>query len=216
MRTLLLLPWFLTIGSCSSPPNPPTVDESTRRPVNSVLAVELQTCKSDLQNTRITAAESVRVAQSAAVTVAMLQERQQSLAAAAASEARDAAAFNEVFTVHFAFSRTDLVVPAEMEAGLLFAARSAPLVLLRGRTDGTSESLAEGRIARQRVEVVRDYLLAAGVDPARVRAAHQAIGDHAADNTTQAGRGLNRRVEIEVYRSLPVAFNARSAADRQQ
>ncbi len=29
----LLIPWLLLLGSCSSPPKPPTVDESQKRPV---------------------------------------------------------------------------------------------------------------------------------------------------------------------------------------
>ena len=30
----LLIPWLLLLGSCGSPPKPPTVDESQKRPVN--------------------------------------------------------------------------------------------------------------------------------------------------------------------------------------
>ena len=57
-----LIPWLLLLASCSSPPKPPTVDESQKRPVNSQMAVELQACRNDLQNTRILAAESGRSA----------------------------------------------------------------------------------------------------------------------------------------------------------
>jgi outer membrane protein OmpA-like peptidoglycan-associated protein len=53
---------------------------------------------------------------------------------------------------------------------------------------------------------VRDYLVAAGVDPARIRATYQPAGDHVAENASASGRGLNRRVEIELYRALPVAM----------
>ena len=52
-----LIPWLLVLSSCSSPPKPPTVDESSKRPANSAMAVELQVCKNDLQNTRILATE---------------------------------------------------------------------------------------------------------------------------------------------------------------
>jgi hypothetical protein len=40
------LPGLLTLllGACSSPPRPPTVDESLRRPANAQTAVELQVC----------------------------------------------------------------------------------------------------------------------------------------------------------------------------
>jgi outer membrane protein OmpA-like peptidoglycan-associated protein len=59
---------------------------------------------------------------------------------------------------------------------------------------------------------VRDYLVAAGVDPARIRATYQPAGDHVADNVSAGGRGLNRRVEIELYRALPVALTTAAVA----
>ena len=65
-----LIPWLLVLASCSSPPKPPTVDESQKRPVNSQMAVELHVCKNDLQNTRLMATESGRVAILAALNLA--------------------------------------------------------------------------------------------------------------------------------------------------
>ena len=85
-------------------------------------------------------------------------------------------------------------------------------MLLRGRTDGATDSAAESRIARERAAAVRDYLVGAGVDPDRIRATYQPAGDHAADNSSPAGQGMNRRVEIEVYRALPVAMGSSAAA----
>ena len=76
----------------------------------------------------------------------------------------------------------------------------------------STDSAAESRIARERSAAVRDYLVGAGIDPARIRATHQPTGDFAADNSSPAGRGVNRRVEIEVYRSLPVAISTTPAA----
>jgi outer membrane protein OmpA-like peptidoglycan-associated protein len=197
-----LLPWLLLLGSCSSPPRPPTVDESQKRPVNSAIAVELQVCKSELQNTRILAAESSRMAEAASATLQQLAARQQAIAALQARAATPQA--NSVFTVRFDFGSTRVAIPAEMSAALIDEARSAPLVLLRGRTDGSTDSEAESRIARERAVAVRNYLVGAGVDAARIRATHQPTGDFAADNSVPAGRAMNRRVEIEVYRAAPV------------
>ena len=90
-------------------------------------------------------------------------------------------------------------------------AKAAPLVVLRGRTDGLSDSSGESRIAQARANAVRDYLIAAGVDPTRIRATHQPSGDHVADNRNPQGRNLNRRVEIEVYRALPLSTQASEA-----
>ena len=127
MRPVLpLIPWLLLLSSCASPPKPPTVDESSKRPANSAIAVELQVCKSDLQNTRILATESGRLAESNAATLERLAARQQALAAIQAPQA------NSVFTVRFEFGSTRVVVPADAASALIEDARSAPLVLLRG------------------------------------------------------------------------------------
>jgi outer membrane protein OmpA-like peptidoglycan-associated protein len=171
------------------------------------MAVELQVCKSDLQNTRIQATESGRLAESNAATLERLAARQQALAAMQAPPTA-----NSVFSVSFEFGSTRVVVPADAASALIEDARSAPLVLLRGRTDGATDAPAESRIARDRANAVRDYLVGAGVDPARIRATYQPAGDHAADNSSPSGKGMNRRVEIEVYRALPVAMSSSAAA----
>jgi outer membrane protein OmpA-like peptidoglycan-associated protein len=206
-----LIPWLLVLASCSSPPKPPTVDESQKRPVNSQMAVELQVCKNDLQNTRLMATESGRVAETTTATLANLAARQQILAAMQGAPGQQPKA-NSVFTVRFDFGSTRVVIPADVAATVVEDAKASPLVMLRGRTDGTSDAPAESRIARDRAAAVRDYLVAAGVDPARIRATYQPAGDHVADNVSAGGRGLNRRVEIEMYRALPVALATAAVA----
>ncbi len=168
-----LIPWLLLLlASCSSPPKPPTVDESQKRPVNSQMAIELQVCRNDLQNTRLLAAESGRLAESTTATLANLAARQQIIAAMQAPADKPPLQANSVFTVRFDFGSTRVAIPAETAAPLVADAKVAPLVLLRGRTDGTSDALVESRIARERAAAVRDYLVAAGVDPARIRATY--------------------------------------------
>jgi outer membrane protein OmpA-like peptidoglycan-associated protein len=203
----LFLPPILVLASCASPPQPATVDESQKRPANSGVAVELQSCRNDLQNTRILAGESGRLAEVATATLERMSTRQQ--AAAAMQETRQA---NSVYTVRFEFGSTRVDMPADMAQALIDEARAAPLVLLRGRTDGAAESPAESRIARERAAAMRDVLVAAGIDPARIRSTWQPVGDHAADNSDSSGRRLNRRVEIEVYRALPVAIRPTATA----
>ena len=203
--------WLLLLallGSCSSPPKPPTVDESTKRPANTGMAVELQVCKNDLTNTRILAVESGRLADTTAATLERLEKRR--LTAIATPAAQAAPAANSVFTVHFDFASAHALVPADIATTLIADARAAPLIVLRGRTDGTADTPAESRIARERAATVRDYLVSAGVDPSRIRATYQPVGDRIADNTDTTGRGLNRRVEIEVYRTLPIAMTSLS------
>ena len=211
-QTIPLIPWLLVLASCSSPPKPPTVDETQKRPVNSQMAVELQVCKNDLQNTRLMATESGRESETTAATLANLAARQQILTAMQGAPGQQPKA-NSVFTVRFDFGSTRVDIPTDVAATLVDDAKASPLVMLRGRTDGSSDAPAESRIARDRAAAVRDYLVAAGVAPARIRATYQPAGDHVADNVSAGGRGLNRRVEIEMYRALPVALT--TAADAQ-
>ncbi|MFN7197611.1 MAG: OmpA family protein [Hylemonella sp.] len=203
-----LIPWLLLLASCSSPPKATTVDESQKRPVNSQMAVELQVCKNDLQNTRLMATESGRVAETTAATLANVAARQQMLAAlqAPAAQQSQPQQANSIYAVRFEFGSTRVAIPSDAAAALVQAATASPLVLLRGRTDGTTDAPSESRMARERAAAVREYLVAAGVDPARIRATYQPAGDHVAENDSAAGRSLNRRVEIELYRALPVAL----------
>ena len=124
-----LFPLLLVLGSCGSPPKPPTVDESLKRPANSAMAVDLQVCKSDLQNTRILATESSRLAESAAATLARVSAQQQAIAAAQAATPAAAPA-NRVFTIRFGFGSARVVVPADTASARVESARGAPLVLL--------------------------------------------------------------------------------------
>lgn len=196
------LPWLLLLSSCSSPPKPPTVDESRRRPVNTAMAVELQSCRSDLENTRILAKESVRSAEASSQVVARMVQQQQLLVRGI--EAGNAAQRNLLVPVLFDFGSARVNVPEGDATRIADEARTAPLVMLRGRTDGTTESPAESGIARQRAAAVEAWLVQAGVDRARIRTTWQPVGDHAADNGTVGGRTLNRRVEIEIYRAAPI------------
>jgi outer membrane protein OmpA-like peptidoglycan-associated protein len=195
----LICPVLLALGSCTSPPKPPTVDPSTRRPVNVASEVELQVCKGELQNTRILASETTRRAETARSAAIRLTEQH----ADAACSRRSDAGTNAVYTILFTFGSTDVMVPSASASELIERARQAELIVARGRTDGEIETAAESRIARERAAAVRAYLVQSGIDPARIRTSYQPIGDHAANNSTAAGRALNRRVEIEIYSAPP-------------
>lgn len=214
LRKPALAAVLVAIAACSTPPQPPTVDESQKRPVNSTMAIELQVCRNDLHNTRLLATQSSRLADRTSATLASLAVRQQALAALevptrGSSGANGAPAqANTVYTVRFDFGSSRVVIPTEVGPALAAQAKSAPLVMLRGRTDGTADTPGDSRIARERAAAVRDWLVAAGVDAARIRATHQPAGDLVAENGSPAGRQLNRRVEIELYRVLPVALAA--------
>jgi outer membrane protein OmpA-like peptidoglycan-associated protein len=189
---LLLVALSLVLASCSSPPKPPLVDVSRKHPVNAAVAVKLQVCSSELQNMRILADENGRAARNcAAAQRTALQQKSES------------AARNTVYEILFDFGSTRVAVPDADAARMATDARAAPLILLRGRTDGDTENAADSRIARERADAVRVYLVQAGVEPSRIRVTYQPVGDHAADNVSAGGRALNRRVEVEIYRFAP-------------
>lgn len=189
-----LLAWLLLLSACSSPPKPPSVDESRKRPANVLSEVELQTCRSELHNTRIAANESQRLAAATMASAAQL-----------AQTASVPSGRNAVYTVLFPYGSTTAQLADPAMSRLIEDARAAPLIVLRGRTDGLSASPAETRVARERAESVQALLVQAGIEPARIRSTWQPAGDHAADNDLPAGRSLNRRVEIEIYRAAPQA-----------
>jgi outer membrane protein OmpA-like peptidoglycan-associated protein len=214
------LPWLLALASCSTPPKPPTVDESRKRPVNTAMAIELQTCRNDLDNIRIVATEHQRRADAGSVALAQMvqqqltnQERVERMLEREQSLVRGVAAStpsprNLLVPVHFAFGSAQVSIPEVDAARVVAEARAAPLVLLRGRTDGTVESPGESHVARQRAAAIESFLVRAGVGRERIRTTWQPVGDHAADNTTPEGRSHNRRVEIEIYRAAPVSWTS--------
>jgi outer membrane protein OmpA-like peptidoglycan-associated protein len=206
LSDLSWLPWLLLLSSCSSPPKPPTVDESRRRPVNTAMAVELQSCRSDLANTRILATESVRSAEASSHAVARMVQQQQLLVRGIEANAaeQNKVQRNLLVPVLFSFGGTQVNVSDTDATRIVSEASGAPLIVLRGRTDGATESPAESAIARHRATAVESWLVQAGIDRARIRTTWQPVGDHAADNSSAGGRTLNRRVEIEIYRAAPV------------
>jgi outer membrane protein OmpA-like peptidoglycan-associated protein len=200
MRLLCLTTSLLLLGSCTSPPKPPTADAANRRPVNAAASVGLQVCQTELQNLRISAAET-RVAEQRATRTALQLAAAQSSVLAHAQRCPEAQ--NLVYTVLFRFGDSRLRLDDQESRQLLDMARLSPFIFLRGRTDGTAETAAESRIARQRAEAVRDWLVRGGIEAARIRTTWQAVGDHAAGNESDDGRRLNRRAEIELYRTMP-------------
>jgi outer membrane protein OmpA-like peptidoglycan-associated protein len=208
---LAALALLLALSACSSsPPRPPQPDESTRRAANDPQAIELQRCRSDLQNNSLLLKESSEAAQRAAGHAARLaalnalqSKAQESVLKAAASAQQVEAARNPVYTVRFPLGSAAVPLSRTQVEALAQAAANAPLIVLRGRTDGARDSLADNRLARERAEAVRTLLVQEGVSAARIRTTWQGSGDHAVDNDGAAGRDLNRRVEIEIYRAAP-------------
>lgn len=194
----LLLPVLLTLTACGSPPSPPSLEGATRRPANMATAVELQQCRTAVHEARAMAVEAGRLAEGSIASLAEMAVHERCPPPAVR------AAGNRVYTLRFAFGSSRLDFPPGADAWLRRQALAADLVVLRGRTDGDVDATIESRMARARALAVRDHFVAAGVEPARIRATYQPVGDHVADNGSASGKALNRRVEIEFYTSAPV------------
>jgi outer membrane protein OmpA-like peptidoglycan-associated protein len=82
-------------------------------------------------------------------------------------------------------------------AGLL-TSLGAVHVFVQGHTDSVGDEASNQRLSEQRAETVRSLLVQAGADPARTHAIGYGEGRPIATNNTEAGRALNRRVEIVI------------------
>jgi outer membrane protein OmpA-like peptidoglycan-associated protein len=190
--------------SCSTPkpPTPPAVDESTKRPANDPQTLQMLRLQGQVHNLE-------------AQLNAQAQQRQADALAASATAAREAAdrrpdlpaakvGANQVFVMPYGFGKTDITLGGAELARLVDGAKAAAYVLIRGRTDGTLESLAEARVARDRAAGMKAFLVGAGVDATKIRVTYQPTGDHLSDNASAPGRDLNRRVEVEIYSLKPL------------
>lgn len=74
-----------------------------------------------------------------------------------------------------------------------------------GHTDNTGSDSVNDPLSVQRAQATRQYLAARGVDPNRIVIAGRGERDPIADNSTEAGRAQNRRVEIFLGEKANVA-----------
>lgn len=100
--------------------------------------------------------------------------------------------------VHFDFNRATLR-PDSLPA--LVAARDAILTLggawsFEGHTDSVGSRDYNQRLSESRALAVRDWMIGAGIDAGQVSFAGFSFDRPIADNATEAGRALNRRVEL--------------------
>lgn len=67
-----------------------------------------------------------------------------------------------------------------------------------GHTDDRGTAEANNDLAQRRATAAMDRVLSNGIDPSRVSVMSRGSSDPIADNSTDAGRALNRRIEIAV------------------
>jgi outer membrane protein OmpA-like peptidoglycan-associated protein len=67
---------------------------------------------------------------------------------------------------------------------------------ITGHTDNVGGAPANRPLSQRRAEAVRAWLAAQGVEAGRLRAEGRGQDQPVAENTTEAGRALNRRVQV--------------------
>ncbi len=199
-RTLVLAVTTALIAGCSSPPKPPTVDDSKKRPVNVSQAVDLQMCRTELSAAKIVLTETLTT-----------EQRRQVFAQAAADNAISVLARptmampiepNQIFVVNFTLGSADFALAPGQSAQLVEQARAAKYIVIRGRTDASSDSASETKLARRRAEAAFKYLVEmVRLPPEGIRLSWQGAGDLI--GSTPADRQVSRRVEIELYQAKP-------------
>ena len=76
-------------------------------------------------------------------------------------------------------------------------------VAIIGHTDNTGSDAINNPLSVERAQSVRDYLTARGVSATRIETAGRGEREPVAENTSEAGRAKNRRVEIFLREPAP-------------
>lgn len=109
--------------------------------------------------------------------------------------------FHEVNHVEFQLQK-------DLAAALRSSARDADSIVIRGYTDSAVADGANQRVAAGRAASAKRWLVANGIDPARIQTRYKGGGSFLADNNTDSGRALNRRVEVELRGAGDAAVTA--------
>ncbi len=72
-------------------------------------------------------------------------------------------------------------------------------ILIEGHTDSTGSEDHNQTLSEKRADAVKRYLIGQGVRAGRLTSIGYGLSQPIADNSTQAGRQQNRRVEVAIY-----------------
>jgi outer membrane protein OmpA-like peptidoglycan-associated protein len=73
-------------------------------------------------------------------------------------------------------------------------------IIIRGHTDSVASNRYNMGLSAKRAQSVRNYFIAEGVDSKRLSISFYGETRPKKENSTEQGRAINRRVEIELYR----------------
>ena len=100
--------------------------------------------------------------------------------------------------VYFAFDLSELSARARetLDAFVRDMEGDERVIAIDGHTDWTGPEVYNEGLSDRRADVVRDYLIAAGMEPSRLIARGFGETQPITRNTSEEGRSLNRRAEI--------------------
>lgn len=101
--------------------------------------------------------------------------------------------------VNFEYSKADLTDAAKDildQVAESLVANETVRVKIVGYTDNTGSAQFNNQLSRLRAETVKNYLISKGVSADRLETEGRGANDPIADNSTDKGRTLNRRIEF--------------------
>jgi len=110
--------------------------------------------------------------------------------------------------VNFEFNKATLTVNAKTlldQVADALLSRPDIKVEIDGHTDGVGSAAYNQKLSERRAEAVKQYLVGRGIDAGRMTTKGFGKTKPIADNSTEEGRELNRRVELKVTESNPPA-----------
>lgn len=98
--------------------------------------------------------------------------------------------------------------------GLAASLKSNPEtnILVVGHTDATGTDAHNYQLSERRAASVRSYALSQGISSSRITTEGRGETEPIADNTTEAGRAQNRRVEIVIVANEALKSEAKASA----
>lgn len=127
-----------------------------------------------------------------------LPQQQSKLVAPLPAHAYRTTPFGVVIRVFHPFARTEFEPTEAAAHALRVNVHGAEAIEVRGYTDSNVVNPIDKLIAIERAQKARTWLINNGAEPAVIRTKSYTAGQFMADNQTQQGRSLNRRVEIDI------------------
>lgn len=131
----------------------------------------------------------------------------------AAANASASAPERGLVRVFFATASRSIVAPEDGLGLLLREAGKADEIRVTGFTDATGSRSSNEALALARADAVVQVLLRRGIPPERIFSSGVGADEYIADNASERGRALNRRVEVLLLRNgvpLPLGGAARA------